>query len=112
MKVIVSYACDLEEIPANTSDLLKNLSSKLNKASKLLDDAVSESFENRVADTILSIDTLRQLLGQIDMRLVDCTNILAGYSKANADIHLGIESNSPQEQTSNDDEIKEPKTND
>jgi hypothetical protein len=36
-----------------------------------------------------TIDSLRQTLAKIDLRLMDCASILAGYSKTNADIRLG-----------------------
>ena len=89
MKVVVSYACDLEDIPQNAGELLNNLMEQFYVAEQSLEQAIEQSQDNAVADAMETIDSLRQTLAKIDLRLMDCSSILAGYSKTNADIRLG-----------------------
>jgi len=86
MKVVVSYACDLEDIPQNAGELLNNLMEQFYMAEQSLEQAIEQSQDNAVADAMETIDSLRQTLAKIDLRLMDCSSILAGYSKTNADI--------------------------
>jgi len=90
-KVIVSYACELEDVPRNTSQLLSNVAEEMSEVQGSLDEAISLAKSNSVSDALKTIDTLRQQLAKIDLRLMDCSSILAGYTKTNADIHLGHE---------------------
>lgn len=92
-KVIVSYACELEDVPRNTSQLLSNVAEEMAEVQGSLDEAISLAKSNAVSDALKTIDTLRQQLAKVDLRLMDCSSILAGYTKTNADIHLGHEVN-------------------
>jgi|TARA_A100001011_G_scaffold394116_3_gene485736 hypothetical protein len=92
-KVIVSYACELEDVPRNTSQLLSNVAEELTEVQESLEDSITLSKTNAVSDALKTIDTLRQQLAKIDLRLMDCSSILAGYTKTNADIHLGHDAN-------------------
>lgn len=88
-KVIVSYACELEDIPRNVCELLSNLKeSDLPLAEVDLQDAILYSNESNISEAMEAIDEVRAKLAKIDLRLLDCTSILAGYSKTNADIRL------------------------
>ena len=89
MKVVVSYACDLEDIPQNAGELLNNLMEQFYVAEQSLEVAIEQSRGNAVSDAMETIDDLRQTLAKVDLRLMDCSSILAGYSKTNADIRLG-----------------------
>lgn len=91
MKVTISYACDLDDTPKDTANLLKNLRGELDKAITLLDNSVEEIDQNSTTDSLETVDKLRQLLGKIDMRLMDCATILSGYIKAKADIASGVD---------------------
>lgn len=91
MKVTISYACDLDDTPKDTANLLKNLRGELDKAITLLDNSVEEIDQNSTTDSLETVDELRQLLGKIDMRLMDCATILSGYIKAKADIASGVD---------------------
>ena len=92
-KVIVSYACELEDVPRNTSQLLSNVAEELEEVQESLEDSIGLSKANAISDALKTIDNLRQQLAKIDLRLMDCSSILAGYTKTNADIHLGHDVN-------------------
>ena len=111
MKVVVSYASDLEDIPENASELLNNLTKQLADAKALLTESSVRASNKSIDASLATIDKLRRLLAKIDMRLMDCTSILAGYAKTNADLHLGIDPSELQEER---DENAEPpeETND
>ena len=91
MKVTISYACDLDDTPKDTANLLKNLRGELDKAIALLDNSVEEIDSNFTTESLETVDKLRQLLGKIDMRLMDCATILSGFIKAKADIASGVD---------------------
>ena len=91
MKVAVTYACDLEDIPEATAELLDNLKNQLATVENLLEESTYQSKNNQVNDSLVTIDSARQLLAKIDMRLMDCSSILAGYNRTKADMHLGID---------------------
>jgi len=91
MKVLVSYGCDLEDIPRTVTELLGNL--KENDISLVeidLQDAILYSNENNIGEALEAIDKARIQLAKIDNRLMDYASILAGYSKTNTDILMGI----------------------
>jgi hypothetical protein len=51
------------------------------------------------------VDKLRQLLGKIDMRLMDCATILSGFIKAKADLASGVEIQNAQSHAIEDEEF-------
>jgi len=112
MKVVVSYACELKDIPEKVAELLGNLEENdLHFVTAELLDARSHSYEKNITETLEAIDRARIQLAKIDNSLMDYVSILAGYSKTNADIQLGndpIKSN-PQE---NDVDTETEETND
>jgi len=101
MKVLLNYACELEEIPQTVGDLLGNLSRQLDKIEDTLSEAISQTYENSATKALSTIDTLRQDLAKIDQRLMDYTSILAGYVKTTTDIKLGIDPTASQETEEN-----------
>ncbi|MAE81374.1 MAG: hypothetical protein CMB80_01470 [Flammeovirgaceae bacterium] len=113
MKVIVSYACDLKDIPSTVVELLQNLKENhLPGITIDIQDAILNSNDNKIAEALESMDAARIGLAKLDNRLMDYMSILAGYSKTNADIHLGTQPNPPQEESNNNVDIEEQKTND
>ena len=91
MKVVVSYACDLGDIPENVAELLMNLKKQFDDSELLLENAEIASRDVKVTEAMKNIDDLRQLLAKIDNRLMDYSSILAGYAKTDADIKMGID---------------------
>ena len=105
MKVTISYACDLDDTPKDTANLLKNLRGELDKAIALLDNSVEEIDSNFTTESLETVDKLRQLLGKIDMRLMDCATILSGFIKAKADLASGVEIQNAQSHAIEDEEF-------
>lgn len=91
MKVTISYQVDFKDIPRKVKRLISNL---------LMDDYVSVSNDlsnvgiyidnKQYSEAIEGIDVARQSLAKLDQSLLDYSNILAGYVKADADIKAGI----------------------
>jgi len=78
MKVGISYAVELEEIPEEVEDLLRDVQWDLfGKIEEIITQVRSGDFSNLTAD----IKTLRENLGRTDTRLEDCYTILVGYAK-------------------------------
>ena len=91
MKVVLSYACELKDIPEKVAELLGNLEENdLRFVAAELENAKSHSYEKNITETLEAIDRARIQLAKIDNSLIDYSTILAGYSKTNADIQLGI----------------------
>ena len=91
MKVTISYQVDFKDIPRKVKRLISNL---------LMDDYVSISNDlsniglyidnKQYSEAIEGIDVTRQSLAKLDQSLLDYSNILAGYVKADTDIKAGI----------------------
>jgi hypothetical protein len=87
MKVTISYQVDFKDIPRKVKRLISNL---------LMDDYVSVSNDlsnvglyidnKQYSEAIESIDITRQSLAKLDQSLLDYSNILTGYVKADADM--------------------------
>ena len=91
MKVAISYACDLEDIPYTVSELLGNINENCVPHVEIdIQDAILYSNEKNISEALESIDQARIKLAKIDNRLMDYATILAGYSKTNTDLQMGI----------------------
>ena len=78
MKVGISYAVELEEIPEEVEDLLRDVQWDLSgKIEEIIEQVRSGDFSNLGA----TIKTLRGNLNRVDTRLEDCYTILVGYVK-------------------------------
>ena len=75
MKVNISYAVELEDVPVEVGKLLTNASYYM---SALLND-IEELGASNPTKAIESISKLRKNLESLDLRLADCSNILSGY---------------------------------
>jgi hypothetical protein len=94
MKVGITYACDLEDIPATVAELLGNLiENTIPLVGIDVQDAAVYANDKNIAESLASIDEARILLGKIDLRLMDFVTILTGYAKTNADLQMGIDPN-------------------
>lgn len=88
---VISYACDLEDIPESAADLLSTAARKVLTLNDLLHDASTQARNYAIEDSLKTIDETRKALIKVDQRLEDCFAVLAGYSKATADARLGLE---------------------
>ena len=76
MKVGISYAVELEDIPEEVENLLRDVQWDLSgKIEEIITQVRSGDFSTLAAD----IKTLRDNLGRTETRLEDCYTILAGY---------------------------------
>ncbi len=85
MKVNISYAVELEDVPAEVGKLITNVGLSL---AFLLND-VEEIATSNPTSSIEEIAKIREKLKDLDLRLADCSNILGGY--------IDIQSNSVSE---------------
>jgi hypothetical protein len=91
MKVTISYQVDFEDVPKKIKQLVNNL---------LTDDytdisgslsAIGFHINNKkYSEAIEGIDVVRQSLANLDQSLMDYSDILTGYVKADADVRSGI----------------------
>jgi len=103
MKVVVSYACELKDIPEKVAELLGNLEENdLRSVGIELENAKSHGYDKNITEALEAIDKVRIQLGKIDNSLLDYASILAGYSKTNADIQLG---NDPSQQPPEENDV-------
>ena len=87
MKVNISYAVELEDVPVEVGKLITNVGLSI---AFLLDD-VEEITTSNPTSSIEEIAKIRERLKDLDLRLADCSNILGGY--------IDIQSNSVSEST-------------
>ena len=100
MKVMISYACELEDIPKTVMELLGNVNEN-HIPSVLIDvqDAILYCNDKSITEALESIDNARLQLAKIDNLLLDYVSILAGYSKTKADMYLDTPSEQVPEGT-------------
>ena len=78
MKVGISYAVELEDIPEEVEDLLRDVQWDLfGKIEEIIEQVRSGDFSKLTTD----IKALKNNLGRVDTRLEDCYAILVGYVK-------------------------------
>ena len=75
MKVNISYAVELEDVPVEVGKLLTNVGHYM---ATLLND-IEEVGASNPTKAIESIAKIREGLSDLDLRLSDCSSILSGY---------------------------------
>tara|TARA_R110000824_G_scaffold100287_3_gene238514 strand:- start:6 stop:323 length:318 start_codon:yes stop_codon:yes gene_type:complete len=78
MKVAISYAVELEEIPSEVQNLIRDVEYDLQKALDNLTIVVEAGRYSNACDNILYI---RKKLHKVDTRLEDCYTILNGFER-------------------------------
>ena len=83
MKVTIQYSVDLEDIPNKVRDFLttsaqksQNIEAGIRYTISLMDDNMS------IDEQLKRIDEVRREMADIDLTLMDCSEILHGYQKA------------------------------
>ena len=83
MKVSIRYSIEMDEIPGKVTSFLQGAAAKNADIVHDIDDIVSCMKGNFSIDsTLKQIDKIRRELANIDLTLIDCTEILHGYQKA------------------------------
>ena len=85
MKVNISYAVELEEVPAEVGKLIERCEQGLRSLHADFDMLNSSS----TLETIKGISGIRESLASLDIRLSDCINILSGYLEVQAKLQNG-----------------------
>ena len=76
MKVKVTYTLNIEDVPSLVTNMVKDCTDKLERASKLKFDI------NRFEKTISEVSALQNELDLISSQLDDCVNMTHGYLSA------------------------------
>lgn len=85
MKVNISYAVDLEDVP---SEVGKLISSVQYQVAHMLDNIDNLATSNPL-QAIREIAEIRESLSSLDLRLGDCSSILSGYLELQSKIDSG-----------------------
>ena len=85
MKVNISYAVDLEDVPVEVGKLLENAGYYM----AVIMNELEEVGTANPTKSIESISSIREGLRNLDLRLSDCSNILSGY--------VDLQNKSPEE---------------
>lgn len=75
MKVNISYAVELDDVPIEVGKLLTNAGYSM---AVIMND-LEEVGASNPTKAIESIARIREGLSDLDLRLADCSNILSGY---------------------------------
>ena len=78
MKVGISYAVELEEIPAEVEDLIRDVQWDL---LGILENIIKDINAGDFSTVFTDINNLRKHVHKLDTRLEDCYTILGGYLK-------------------------------
>ena len=76
MKVGISYAVELDEIPAEVEDLIRDVQWDL---FGILEDIITNINDGQLGTALGDIKTVRKNVNRLDTRLEDCYTILIGY---------------------------------
>ena len=83
MKVTIQYSVDLEDIPNKVRDFLMTSAQKSQNIEAGIRYTISLMEDNMSIDEQLKrIDEVRREMADIDLTLMDCSEILHGYQKA------------------------------
>tara|TARA_R100000315_G_C5193214_1_gene112841 strand:- start:479 stop:811 length:333 start_codon:yes stop_codon:yes gene_type:complete len=83
VKVTIQYSIDLEEIPNKVKEFMLNTAQKSQSIEAGIRYTISLMDDNMSIDEQLKrIDEVRREMADIDLTLMDCSEILHGYQKA------------------------------
>ncbi len=75
MKVNISYAVELEDVPIEAGKLITNVGYQITTVL----DQIENLATSNPTQTIEEISEIRECLKDLDLRLADCSNILSGF---------------------------------
>ena len=82
MRVRVSYTVEFDSIPSEVANIVEGTAGKLSELSVNLSQTSTDLIREPLEKALLSIknlDSARQQLASLDMRLADCYDILSGF---------------------------------
>ena len=83
MKVTIQYSVDLEDIPNKVRDFLMTSAQKSQSIEAGIRYTISLMEDNMsIEEQLKRIDEVRREMADIDLTLMDCSEILHGYQKA------------------------------
>ena len=83
MKVNIQYSIELEEIPNKVREFMLDMAEKSQEIEAGIRYAISLMDDNMSIDEQLKrLDQVRREMADIDLTLLDCSEILHGYQKA------------------------------
>jgi len=85
VKVNISYAVDLRDVPAEVGKLIDSCENIL----RVLHDDFDMVATANPVDAIDKISSMREALAAMDLRLADCSNILGGFLDLQSKIATG-----------------------
>ena len=86
MKVNISYAVELDDVPIEVGKLLTNAGYSM---AVIMND-IEEVGASNPTKAIESIARIREGLADLDLRLADCSNILGGYVDIQGKVSSGV----------------------
>jgi hypothetical protein len=86
LKVNISYAVELDDVPVEVGKLLTNVGYYM---ATLLNE-IEEVGTSNPTKAIESISNIRKGLADLDVRLADCSNILGGYVDIQSKVSSGV----------------------
>jgi len=91
MKVTISYQIEYEDLPKTMAQMLRNLYDiEYPEAGRHFLEARTHMLTGCHSEALGSIDTLRQDLAKVDQKLVEYSNIIQGFAKAEVDLKSGM----------------------
>ena len=83
MRVNIAYSVDIEEVPAAVGGLISEAKEKVFvSVGKKIDHLLVLLSQENEKKVVKLIDEIRHDLAKMDVRLLDCGNIIEGYQQA------------------------------
>lgn len=87
MRVNISYAVEIDELPTKVWELIRETSKNLSYVNEELEQMVQGPSQDEMVNVDL-IDDMRKQLATIDAQLADYSAILAGYVRTKAELYM------------------------
>jgi Mg2+ and Co2+ transporter CorA len=81
MRVNISYSLELDDIPREVAKFVREIADSQEEVSRLCLQVSSELDDEKITTAVDNIDKIRKVLMNMDTKLQDSTNILAGYQR-------------------------------
>ncbi len=85
MKVNISYAVELQDVPAEVGRLIDRCGQQF----RVLHDDFDMIGCSNPLEALKKISEIRESMARLDHRLSDCANILGGYLEVSSKVELG-----------------------